>query len=72
MWSLLGRRLHWNGRGYERAKARKWNWRATVSCSKTENCNERYGKAWYPGCPRGTIGERYRVLWKAMGSRKAV
>ena len=25
-----------------------------------------------PSCPRGTIGERWRVLWMAMGSRKAV
>ena len=47
------------------------NWRATVSCSKTENCNERCGNAWWPDCPRGTIGERWRVLWKATGSRRA-
>ena len=45
--------------------------RATVSCSKTESCNERCGKVWWPDCPRGTTGERWRVLWKAMGSRKA-
>ena len=43
---LLDRRSRWNGRESERAKARKWNWRATVSCSRTENCNERCGNAW--------------------------
>jgi len=29
------------------------------------------GKGWWPGCPRGTIGERWRVSWKATGSRRA-
>jgi hypothetical protein len=42
----------------ERARARKWNWRATVSCSKTESCNARCVEAWWPDCPPGTIGER--------------
>src|SRR5882724_11122814 len=71
MWFLLDRKFRWNDRGYEHAKARKWNWRATVSCSKTGNCNERCRNAWWPGCPHGTIGERWRVFWKATGSRRA-
>jgi putative transposase len=29
------------------------------------------GSAWWPDCPRGTIGERWKVCWKAMGSRRA-
>ncbi len=41
MWCLRDRRSRWNGRGYERGKAKKWNWRAKGSCSETENCNER-------------------------------
>jgi hypothetical protein len=36
---LVDRKSRWNGHGYERGKARKWSWRATVSCSKTESCN---------------------------------
>src|ERR1700730_3257714 len=71
MWFSVGRKFHWSGRGYERGKAKKWSWRATVSCSKTERYNERCGNAWWPDCPRGTIGERWRALWKATGSRKA-
>ena len=58
MWFLVDRKFRWNGRGCERGKARKWSWRATVSCSKTESCNERCGNAWWRVCPRGTIGER--------------
>ena len=30
----------------------------------------RCGNAWWPGCPRGTIGERWRVFWKGTGSRR--
>ena len=48
----------------------KWNWKATVSCSRTENYNERCEKVWWRGCPRGTIVERWKVWWKATGSRK--
>jgi len=33
---------------------------------------ERCGKVWWPGCPRETMGERWIVFWKAMGSGKAV
>src|ERR1700747_1503598 len=62
MWFLLDRKSHWNDLGYERARARKWSWRAMVSCSKTENCNERCGSAWWPGCPHGTIDEQWRGL----------
>jgi hypothetical protein len=39
--------------------------------SKTGSCNGRYGKVWWPGCPHGTIDERWRVWWKATGSRRA-
>ena len=42
-WSLLGRRSRWNDHGYERAKVRKWNWRATVSCSKTKTATSGAG-----------------------------
>ena len=49
MWFLVDRKFRWNDREYERGKARKWSWRATVSCSKTESCNERCGNAWWPG-----------------------
>ena len=35
------------------------------------NCNAQCGNAWWPGCPRGTIGEQWRAFWKATGSRKA-
>jgi len=34
------------------------------------NYNERCASAWWPDCPRGTIGERWGVFWKATGSRK--
>ena len=68
---MRDRRSRWNDREYEPAKARKWNCRVVVSCSRTENCNERCGSAWWPDCPRGTIGERWRVFWKATGSRRA-
>jgi len=43
MWFLAERRSRWNGRACERARGRKWSWRATVSCSRTENYNERCG-----------------------------
>ena len=33
----LDRRFRWNDREYERGKARRGSWRATVSCSKAEN-----------------------------------
>ena len=46
MWSLLDRKFRWNDHEYEPARARKWNGRATVSCSKTESCNERCRNAW--------------------------
>jgi hypothetical protein len=72
MWFLRDRKFRCNGRAYEPAQARKWNCRATVSCGKTGNCKERCGNAWWPGCPRGIIGERCRVLWKATGSKRAV
>jgi hypothetical protein len=42
-WSLLGRRSRWSDHGYERAKVRKWNWRATVSCSKTKTATSGAG-----------------------------
>ena len=64
---FAGQKIPLGRHEYERARARKWNWRATVSCSKTENCNERCESAWWPGCPHGTIDERWRVLWKATG-----
>jgi len=58
-WSLLDKRSRWNDHGFERAKVRKWNWRATVSCSKTENCNERCGNA--GGCPLRHHSSRFAI-----------
>ena len=69
---FAGQKVRWNNLGYEPARARKWNWKATVNCSRTENCNERCGNAWWPGCPHETIGEQWRVFWTVTGSGKAV
>jgi hypothetical protein len=55
MWFLVDRNFRWSNRWYERARAWKWNWRATVSCSKTESCNERCGNAWWLDCPHGVV-----------------
>src|SRR5215469_17835161 len=43
-WSLQDKRFPWNDRGCAHEKARKWSWRATVSCSRTESCNGRCRK----------------------------
>jgi len=41
-----GQKIPLEGPRVRTREARKWSWRATVSCSKTESCNERCKSAW--------------------------
>ena len=40
------RRFRWTGHGCARAKAKKWPWRVTASCSRTAGCSARCGNGW--------------------------